>query len=308
LSALARVLVIVVGFLLFSVACNDLADEAVDRVNLPGKRPLARGAVTRREFTLIGLAAGGVAVAASLTLSPLAVVVTLAGMVVSAAYSLRPIRLAERGAVASLVLPACYVAVPYLLGLIAVRHDVRAGDLFLLGGLYLGFIGRILLKDFRDVRGDALFGKRTFLVRHGRLWTCRVSACSWLAGTCVLLLTVRQATPLLVAAEAAGNAAALGLLRMLSRDRGQRRDEILISAIAIVGRGMVVMLFAHLSMGDASWSAVRSSLVIAALAVLTAGQAVAMLRDGPAGRLSLPESTWAMLGDRARVAAGSTSR
>jgi 4-hydroxybenzoate polyprenyltransferase len=308
LIAPARVLVIIVGFLLFSVACNDLADEAVDRVNLPGKRPLARAAVTRREFTLIGLAAGGAAVAASLMVSRLAAVVTLAGMVVSAAYSLRPIRLAERGAVASLLLPACYVAVPYLLGLLAVRRNVRAGDLFLLGGLYLGFIGRILLKDFRDVRGDALFGKRTFLVRHGRLWTCRLSACCWLAGTCVLLLTARQATPALVAAEAACNAAALGLLRMLSRDRGPRRDEILISAIAIIGRGMVVMLLAHLSMADASWPILRSSLVITALAVLTAGQAVAMLRDGPAGRLSLPASTWAMLGDRGKAAAGSTSR
>jgi 4-hydroxybenzoate polyprenyltransferase len=47
--------------------------------------------------------------------------------------------------------------------------------------------GRILLKDFRDVHGDAMFGKRTFLVRHGRGVTCAVSACCWTAGTAVIL-------------------------------------------------------------------------------------------------------------------------
>ena len=31
---------------------------------------------------------------------------------------MRPVRVADRGAVASLVLPFCYVAVPYLLGLL----------------------------------------------------------------------------------------------------------------------------------------------------------------------------------------------
>lgn len=32
-----RVMIAVSGFLLFSVACNDLADERIDRVNLPGR-------------------------------------------------------------------------------------------------------------------------------------------------------------------------------------------------------------------------------------------------------------------------------
>ena len=49
---LARALVVVCAFLLFSVACNDLADEAIDRVNLPGQRPLAVGALGRAEFAV----------------------------------------------------------------------------------------------------------------------------------------------------------------------------------------------------------------------------------------------------------------
>ena len=165
----------------------------------------------------------------------------------------------------------------------------------MLGGLYLGFTGRILLKDFRDVRGDALFGKRTFLVRRGRGPTCAVSACLWTAGTCLILLTVRHLTPALLVAEAACNAAALGLLHHLARDRGPRRDELLISAIAIVGRGMIVILAAHLSMTDAGWSALRASLVIAALTAATASLVDSMLRHGPAARLTLTDGTWAWL-------------
>ncbi len=290
-AAMARVLVVVIGFLLFSVACNDLADEAVDRVNLPGKRPLVTGAVTRHEFTVIGLTAGAVALATSVTMGWRPAVVTAAGMALSAAYSLPPARLARRGALASLLLPACYVAVPFLLGLLAVRPGIRPADLALLGGLYLGFIGRILLKDFRDVRGDALFGKRTFLVRHGRRWTCAFSGCCWAAGTAVIMTAVRQPTPALLVALAGCAVAALGLLWVLAGDPGVRREELVISAIAIIGRGMVLVLLAHLAMTDVHWSAGLSSLMIAGLAVVTAGLAIDMLRNGPVVTFALPATT-----------------
>ena len=146
---LAKALAVVAGFLLFSVACNDLADEAIDRINLPGdrRRPLATGAASRREFMLTGGVSAGVALAVSATLHWPAIVVTACGLALSAGYSLRPVRMADRGAVASLVLPACYVAVPYLTGIFAARAFVRPADLLLLAGLYVGFIGRILLKD-----------------------------------------------------------------------------------------------------------------------------------------------------------------
>jgi 4-hydroxybenzoate polyprenyltransferase len=285
---LTRALVVVCAFLLFSVAFNDLADEAIDRVNLPGQRPLAAGALGRTEFAMIGVVAGVVALAASATLRWQAVVVTAAGLAISAGYSLRPVRLADRGALAAMVLPACYVAVPYLVGIFAARGSVHPGDLFLLAGLYLGFIGRILLKDFRDVRGDALFGKRTFLVRHGRRWTCAFSACCWAAGMLVILVTVHRPTAALAAVEAGCLGGALWLLRRLAADPGARRDECLISAIAIIGRGVVLLLFAHLSMTSAGWAGWRYNLVIAALGVLTAGLAASMARNGPITRTTIP--------------------
>jgi 4-hydroxybenzoate polyprenyltransferase len=297
-ALLARVLLAVAGFLLFSVACNDLADEAIDRVNLPGRRPLVTGAATRREFTVIAVTAGAVALVASTALHWPAVVVTAAGLAVSAGYSLRPVRLADRGAVASLVLPACYVAVPYLDGVFAARPFLTSRDLLLLAGLYLAFIGRILLKDFRDVRGDALFGKRTFLVRHGRGWTCVFSACAWLVGTAVILAATNRLTGLLVLTEGACLAAALVLLANLAASRGARRDETLIAAIAITGRGMIALLFAHLSMVGAGWlagggsfTALNSGLpynvVLGTLCLLTLGPAATMAAYGPLTTLTL---------------------
>lgn len=285
---LGRALVVVLGFLMFSVACNDLADEAIDRVNLPGdpRRPLVTGTARRAEMVAVAATAAVAALAASLTLRWPAVLVTAAGLLLSAGYSLRPVRLADRGAVASLMLPACYVAVPYLTGLLAGRAGVRPGDLALLAGLYAGFVGRILLKDFRDVRGDALFGKRTFLVRHGRGWTCAFSAACWTAGTVALIAADRAPTPATMLAYAVLSTLALALIAALAVAADPRREEALISAIAIAGRGTILVLLAHLSMRGTG--SLLHEPVIYALALVTAGQAVLMAHRGPVTRLTVP--------------------
>jgi 4-hydroxybenzoate polyprenyltransferase len=297
---LAKALLVVIGFLLFSVAVNDLADQAIDRVNLPGdqRRPLAAGTATRRELAVVGVTAAVVALAASAMLHWAAIIAVAAGLAVSAAYSLRPIRVADRGVVACLLLPAGYVAVPYLVGVFSARGSATADDLALLGGLYVGFIGRIVLKDFRDVRGDALFGKRTFLVRHGRRRTCAFSAGCWTAGAATLA-AVRQPTLTLVGAWAVYLALTLWLLRALSVERGWRRDEALISAIAIVGRGMMVTLLAHFSMTGAHWPAPAYLAVTGALVAITLGQAWTMARRGPTTSLTVAR----VLGSRDRKTA-----
>lgn len=286
---LGRVLVVVIGFLLFSVACNDLADEAIDRANLASNanRPLVVGSTNRRELLAIGVTSAVVALAVSATLHWAAVVVTVVGLAISANYSFRPIRLADRGAVASLVLPACYVAVPYLLGVFAARSFVRVADLTLLAALYVGFIGRILLKDFRDVRGDAMFGKRTFLVRYGRRWTCLFSAVFWTTGSLALVAAVQQRTLALTAAVLLGLVGVLWLLAELSVDRGPRRDELLVAATAIIGRGTLVVVLAHFAMTQAGWQWLPYLAVLGALLALTAAQAVSMVRYGPRRRVQL---------------------
>jgi 4-hydroxybenzoate polyprenyltransferase len=280
---LAKALAVVIGFLLCAVACNDLADEAIDRVNLPHdpRRPLVAGTANRRELVTVAVSAAAVALAASVTLGWPATLVTAAGLILSSAYSLHPVRLAERGALASLMLPACYVAVPFLLGVFAVRDSVRPADLALLAGLYVAFIGRILLKDFRDVRGDALFGKRTFLVRHGRRRTCLVSAGCWVLGSVAIVTAVHRPSAALLGAYAVCLVAALLLLRALASESNPRREEAVIAAIAIVGRGMILTLYAYLS-------APSYHAVVVALVLVTLAQAVSMVRRGPITRTTIP--------------------
>jgi 4-hydroxybenzoate polyprenyltransferase len=298
---LAAVLVVVAGYLLCSVAVNDIADEAVDRVNLAGdrSRPLVSDAAAgRRHLLTVALTAAVVAFGAAASLGRWPVVALVAGLALSLAYSLPPTRLSARGAVASLLLPAGYVAVPFLVGRLALGAAgpaLTARDGWLLAGLYVGFIGRILLKDFRDVIGDAQFGKRTFLVRHGRATTCRAAAIAWVAGN-IALAGVRDLTPGLVAAQVASTVAALVLLRGLSRSDGHRRDEWLISALAIVGRGSVLTVIAHLGMSSAGWSTSATGAMALALSAVTLGLARSMVRHGPRRGLQLVPPAWSAAG------------
>jgi 4-hydroxybenzoate polyprenyltransferase len=285
---LVEICAAIAGFLIFSVACNDLADEAIDRVNLPGdrRRPLLGGA-RRSQLSTTGIAGAVAALAASLAVDVRAALVVAIGLVLSAAYSVRPVRVADRGLLAALLLPACYVAVPYMLGLDAAHARITGHDLILLGGLYLGFVGRILLKDFRDVRGDTLFGKRTFLVRHGRRATCTLSMLCWGAGTVVIMIGLADRAPLpqfndlLLGSLASFAVICIGAL---AGSTEHRRDERLISTVSILGRGMILLILAALSLADRGYGVFVSLPLLDLLAVLVLAQALRMLRHGPVPR------------------------
>ena len=282
-------LLVVIGFLIFSVAVNDMSDAPIDRQNLPGSnRPLVTGRADMAEMKTIAGTAAAVTVGAAALGGWLLLGLAVGGLALSTAYSLPPLRLAGRGAVAALVLPAGYVAVPFLVGLLSVRTNVTLDDALLLTGLYVGFIGRILLKDFRDVRGDALFGKRTFLVRRGRRATCVFSAISWTAGGVLVVATTPHPTVAYIATTSAGLVAVLTLLRFLANERSARRDEAIISGIAIIGRGVLVLLVAQLSMTDKHWLPLPTNIALACIAILTAGAVRTMLVYGPRSNLVTP--------------------
>ena len=288
---LTETFVAIAGFLIFSVACNDLADEAIDRVNLPGdqRRPLVGGGASRAQLSTTGIFGALAALGTSAAIGWTEVLLVVVGLVLSAAYSLRPFRFADRGVLAPLVLPACYVAVPFLLGVDAAHRPLTSHELILLGGLYLGFIGRIVLKDFRDVRGDALFGKRTFLVRHGRRATCTLSMICWSTGTVVIVIgSGHETSEALVGDALLGVLAAcsVALINILSHSTEHRRDERLISAIAILGRGMIVILLAEFSIHAKPIALSLALPLLVLLALLVLAQAAAMVAYGPRPRRS----------------------
>ncbi|MGH9070709.1 MAG: UbiA prenyltransferase family protein [Acidimicrobiales bacterium] len=280
---LVRVLAVVVGFVLFSAALNDLADEPIDRVNLPGdrRRPLVTGDATAMDMRVIAAVGGAIALVAAALTDWRVLVVAGGGLALSAAYSLRPLRLADRGALASLVLPGAYVAVPYLAGLWSAGNTAAWSAFALLPGLYAGFVGRIVLKDFRDIRGDRLFGKRTFVVRHGRRATCWFSAACWVVG--LVWISIVKGSPFLGGVMGIFVVAVLLALRALAAERGFRQDERLIAAIAILGRGLVLSLLAFDAALAALWRAAGVDALVAALLLVSLGQARSMVRTGPTG-------------------------
>ena len=293
-ALMTRVLVTVLGFVVMSVVVNDLADEQIDRVN-GDTRPLAAGKATTATFRGIAVAAGALSVLGAALLGGRAVAVVVSGIALSLAYSLRPIRLSDRGALTALLLPFGYVTVPFLTGLFATGATFTKSSAIVLAGLYVGFIGRLLLKDFRDVRGDALFGKRTFLVRYGRGPTCTLSAGCLLASN-LALLGVPGHNVAFTAVNLTLSAIAAVFVGELVPTIDRRREEWLVSAIAILGRGMLVSVLVHLSL--ARTKPVFAAILLSAFAAATVAQAHRMRISGPRRGTTVP-AEWSV--ERARA-------
>jgi 4-hydroxybenzoate polyprenyltransferase len=276
--AVTRLLVLVTAFVVYAVSCNDLSDLEIDRVNLAGdvRRPLVTGSATARDVRLVAAGAGVVTASAAATQGLLALLLTLSGLGVATAYSLTPLRISRRGVVASLVLPALFVALPFVLGVLAGR-GLRGGDLVLLSALYVGFVGRIVLKDFRDVVGDRLFGKRTFLVRHGRRVTCALSGVCWVVGTVLLVSATPRAPWWYVGCQSVLAVGAVVLVARLAVTEAHRTEERIISSLAIVCRATVAVLFVQIVAGSPE-AAAYGVIGTTALSLMLA---VEMLRLGP---------------------------
>ncbi len=273
-------LVAVGGWMLWAVALNDVGDEHIDRVNLANdaQRVLVTGRATRRQVVVIALGAGVVALGAAAAFGAASVVVVGCGLALAAAYSLPPLRLCGRGALTSALLPLGYVAVPFLVGVFSSGSGVNGRGLVLAGGLYLGFMGRLALKDFRDQHGDRLYGKRTTLVRHGRASTCAFSAVFWTAGAVVALLA--QARPVVLPmVMGAYVVAVLAMLRDIACDGDGLRDDANISAIAVVGRALVYTFLIQMVTAISGWNALAQNLIIAAVGVAALGMAWELRRE-----------------------------
>jgi 4-hydroxybenzoate polyprenyltransferase len=165
---------------------NDVADRDLDRVNHPGDagRPLVFGTARARELYALHVIAALLALTSAAALGLAAVATVGVSLAIGQAYSVRPLRLSYRTWLAPSILGVAYVLVPYALDLVAGAQPDRRDAVFA-GALYLWFIARINLKDFRDREGDALYGRPTLLLRFGRRTTCWVSvALSPQAGGC----------------------------------------------------------------------------------------------------------------------------
>jgi 1,4-dihydroxy-2-naphthoate polyprenyltransferase len=248
---------------------NDVADQDIDRINHPldAGRPLVTGDASERDLWRTNAVAAPVAIiAASLTGAP-TLGLTVASLAIGYSYSLRPLRLAYRTWAAPAVLAVAYVLVPYGLGMLAAGGRIDTTDGLLAAALYMLFVARINLKDFRDREGDAAFGKPTLLLAHGKTATCAVSLVGVLFG-CALLVFALGPHPGLGVVVALFAAAILWMLRVLWHSDDARSEQIAIGIGAKMGNGLLACAFAWLLLGSTDAPDGMRALTLAFLAVV----------------------------------------
>jgi 4-hydroxybenzoate polyprenyltransferase len=171
-----------------ATALNDLADEEIDKVNHPrdAGRPLVEGTATRQQLFVLHVLASLLGLFAAAALGWRGIGLLTVALLVSQAYSARPVRLSYRVAGGPIALGVAYVLVPFSFGVVAAEGTLRHTASALTIALFLLFAARIMLKDFRDRAGDARYGKPTILLRFGKTMTCAASLCALVAGDIVL--------------------------------------------------------------------------------------------------------------------------
>jgi 4-hydroxybenzoate polyprenyltransferase len=259
-----------------ATALNDVADEPLDRVNHPrgAGRPLVSGEATPRELRSLAVVAGGGAAFAAVPLGRGALVLVGVSLAIAHAYSLPPLRFSYRTYLAPLVLGIGYVLVPYLLGVAVAGSAPAARDVSFAAGLYALFVARIVLKDFRDREGDALYGRPTLLLRFGKDATCAVSGVALAAGVATLVAVVPSLAPVL-----AGLAAAIAWMLLRLRRAEERRDEqVAIGIGARMGNGLLTCVLAWLVLDAAGAAAGERLFFVLLLAGLFAASFVALVR------------------------------
>lgn len=232
-----------------ATALNDVADRDIDRVNHPrdGGRPLVSGDAHPRDLLALHGLAAALALAAAVPLGAAAVLVVAVSLAIGHAYSAPPLRLSYRTYLAPSVLGIAYVLVPYGLGLAAAGLAPEPRDATFCGALLALFVARINLKDFRDRRGDALYGRPTLLLRFGKSAACLVSLGALLAGNGLLLLALSPPPALTVVAELFV-AAIAWMLYSLWRAPAGRAEQFAIGLGAKMGNGLLLTVLAWLAL------------------------------------------------------------
>jgi len=236
---------VLVAWYLHAATSNDYADRKIDEVNLKGNknRPLVTRSITKRNLWILHIVAGFASLLLSLIYGPTALLLTFIVLLMDYAYSFKPIRITDRGVLSQLMLPIAYVFFPLSLGYWSV-DTVNPYPWLLLAGLYTGFIARLMLKDFRDVKGDKMFGKRTFLLRHGRLATCYVSEFFGIVSL-IIMSVVISFSPGALIVLILGHGLASWFLRVLSKTSQIDHQVKLVKIIAKTANGSVIVILTY---------------------------------------------------------------
>jgi 4-hydroxybenzoate polyprenyltransferase len=226
-----------------ATSTNDLADQKIDAVNHPASsgRPLINGMAKPRDMWLMFYGASLVAISLGLLINKWAVLILVISIAINVSYSLKPLRFSYRTFLAPLVLGVAYVAVPYSLGLAVIGSRPTSFDLIWIIGLYFMFVGRILLKDFRDRAGDKKYNKPTFLLCFGKKATCLLSASLIAIGGIIICYQVKSQLWLLITIICF-MASIIYMLRLLYKSKVGKSEQLSIGVGAKMGNGLLIVI------------------------------------------------------------------
>lgn len=238
--------ILIIAFTIHANSINDYADRDIDKINLKDAtdRPLVTKDITSAQFWLIHFASGAVMLLLSIFYGWGGVFITLGILFVDYIYSLKPLRITDRTFASPVLLAIAYTYYSFSLGFWSTNVD-RGYPWLLTIGLCLGFVARLLLKDFRDTKGDKQHGKITFLLRFGAGTTTLVSGLFWI----LAMITVAAATSFtygLVLPLALGTVMVYVWLQKLAAARDQHEQGILVAVIARAANIAIITILSFL--------------------------------------------------------------
>jgi|SRR5713226_1774912 len=252
-----------------ATSVNDVADRDIDAVNHPQDRgrPLVIGEASEHDLRRLHVASAGMALTAAALIGWRALALIAVSVAIGRAYSLPPIRLSYRTCLAPIALGVAYVLVPYGLGLASAGRPAGSNDALFAGALYALFLARITLKDFRDVVGDARYGRPTFLLQFGKDLTCLVSLLALAVGDGLLMASLHPGLVVALLMQAFVLAIVI-MLRGLWRTPDARAEQVAIGIGARMGNGLLITSLALLVVRSHGAPAVDQVVIALALTIV----------------------------------------
>lgn len=263
---------VLVGLLyIFGTSINDISDFEIDKINLKNnkQRLLVQKSASKKDLYIILMFCAVVCLVIGLFLGKFHFYLVIASLLAFYFYSMPPIRISYRGILAPLLLSFGYVVIPFSLAYFIHQNNLSDTAKIIIVSMYVSFIGRIILKDYRDVKGDKKFGKRTFLVRHGKLTTNLVASSAWLIGNFLISIYYFEQNVLVVILVQPFIFAILWCLYWLSYENSLSRQITYVSAVGRFGNGIALLLLTELSMTFIDYSNTIKNLLLVSVGIFS---------------------------------------
>jgi 4-hydroxybenzoate polyprenyltransferase len=227
---------------------NDIVDKEIDKINHPTnkERPLVTGEATEKEMYLVHMIAVAIVLLIGLLTNLKILTVLVFSLIINYLYSLPPFKFSYKPYLAPITLSLAYVLIPYSFGVIASSSKIFSQEIIFIIGILLMFFGRIILKDFRDRKGDALYGKKTLLLVYGKKFVCALSFISIFLGSAMVLLIFPLKNFLILSLLFIYISIIFFLVYKLYKEDDNRKELFFISLGAKMGNGFLLSIIGEL--------------------------------------------------------------